>query len=78
MVGQGASVDAILGVTDYVAHVREEQALAKVREEQAGAGGTGKGAGGTGKGAGGTGAGKGAGVQHKLFCARSAHILAAR
>ena len=35
MVGQGASVDAILGVTDYVAHVREEQALAKVREEQA-------------------------------------------
>ena len=71
MVGQGASVDAILGVTDYVAHVREEQALAKVREEQAGAGGTGKGAGGTG-------AGKGAGVQHKLFCARSAHCLAAK
>ncbi|CAE7241892.1 unnamed protein product [Symbiodinium sp. CCMP2456] len=35
MVGQGASLDAILEVTDYVAHMREEQALAKVREEQA-------------------------------------------
>ena len=35
MVGQGASLDAILEVTDYVARMREEQALAKVREEQA-------------------------------------------
>ena len=35
MVGQGASPDAILEVTDYVARMREEQALAKVREEQA-------------------------------------------
>ena len=72
MVGQGASLDAILEVTDYVARMREEQGAGK------GAGGTGKGAGGTGKGAGGTGAGKGAGVQHKLFCASSADSLAAR